>query len=793
MLKNYLKTAFNNMFRNKTYTLINILGLSIGLTCVMLIVLYIQDEVSFDRFNANGPSIYRIVQDQHSPPDGALHKNGFTGGVEGVVFKQQIPEIKDFCRVNGGGSSLVRKGGDVISEPISYADKSIFSIFSFPLLSGDPKTALNNPDNVVITEDIAKKYFGNTNAVGKVLQINLDGKFTPVQVTAVAKNTPQNSTVHFKLLMNIERTLPKDYTAMDWFSCFLSSFVYLNPNVDPKAVENKMNIVFNRYAGKQMEAFNKKFDGKVGLAFKLERYYDVHLGEYGTGNGLRGTNSVNYSFILGGIAGFILFIACINFINLALSRSLRRGKEIGIRKVNGSTRGQLIVQFMGEAFIMTLLGSLIAIILLVICLPEFNDLADKNLQASYLLSWQSAGIFISLVIINTFLSGFYPALVLSGFNPVQTLYGKLKISSNNYLSKSLVVFQFVIAIFLLIGTIVMLRQFNYLTQSDLGYKPQDIVDVTLPHDFSTFKNDLLKYPFIKEIAGQNVPFTSVYATEFDVADKKFTSTAYFEIDNEFLKEVDIPVIQGHGFENLFGDTTEVLVNESFVQFAGWHDSPIGKKITEDKKELTVIGVTKDFHSTSLANKINPLVIMQLAKPTYGQALVKIDPNQKVQAINAIQKEYKKLIADSPCEYNFLTDELADQYYSEKKWKQIITISAVISIFISCMGLFGLATLSIEQRTKEIGVRKVLGASIASINRLFIMNFLKLVFVAIVIASPLAWLAMNKWLQNYPYRINMSVWILLSAGLGSLIIACVTIRVQSIKASMANPVKSLRSE
>ena len=431
--------------------------------------------------------------------------------------------------------------------------------------------------------------------------------------------------------------------------------------------------------------------------------------------------------------------------------------------------------------------------LLIICLPEFNDLADKNLQASYLLNWQSAGIFIALVIVNTFLSGFYPSLVLSGFSPVQTLYGKLKISSNNYLSKSLVVFQFVIAIFLLIGTIVMLRQFDYLTNSDLGYKPQDIVDVQLPHDFSTFKNELSKYPFIREIAGQNTPFTSVYANEFDVADKKLTSTPYFEIDNEFLKEVNIPIIQGRGFENLYGDTTEVLVNESFVKIAGWADSPIGKKIKQGKREFTVIGVVKDFHSSSLSYKISQLVIEQLAKPTYGEALVKIDPNQRVAAINAIQKTYKKLIADSPCEYNFLTDELADQYYSEKKWKQIITISAVISIFISCLGLFGLATLSIEQRMKEIGVRKVLGASIANINSLFIMNFLKLVFVAIVIASPLAWLTMNKWLQNYPYRINMSLWILLSAGLGSLIIACVTISFQSIKASMANPVKSLRSE
>ncbi len=797
MIKNYIKTAFINMFRNKTYTLINILGLSIGLACVMLIVLYIKDEVSFDRFNANGPSVYRIVQDGFMP-DGNAYKNGFTGGVEGVTFKEQIPEVKEFCRINGGGSSLVKKGGDVISEPILYADKGFFKIFSFPLLSGDPVTALNGPDNIVITEDIAKKYFGNDpnsyrDAIGKVLQINIDGKFTPFIVTAVAKNVPENSTVHFKFLINIERTLPKNYTADDWFSSFLNTFVYVVPNTDPRVVIRKMNSIYNHYTGKEMAEYKKKFGQKFGSSFNLEPYYQVHLGEYGTGNGLKPTNKVDYSYILGGIAGFILFIACINFINLTLSRSLRRGKEIGIRKVNGSTRGQLIIQFMGESFIMTLIAAIIALFILVISLPEFNQLSNKSLQLSYLANWQTAALMVALIMVNTLLSGFYPAVVLSGFSPVQTLYGKLKIGGHNYLGKSLVVVQFTVAVFLAIGTIVMLKQFNFLTKSDLGYKPQDIVDVNSPHDFSTFRNNLLKYPFIKEVAGQNVQFTSMYATEFDVADKKLTSTPYYEVDSEFLKQMQIPIIQGHGFENLYGDTTEVLVNQQFVTAAGWTESPIGKKIKQGKLDYTVIGVVHDFHNSALNYKITPLVIEQLAKPTYGQTLVKIDPSQKEKAVNAIQREYKKLETQSPCSYNFLTDELADQYDSENKWKQIITISAIMSIFISCLGLFGLATLSTEQRLKEIGVRKVLGASVAHISRILMSNFIMLVLIGIAIASPLAWYAMNKWLQGYPYRIDMSWWILLSACLGSLLIAGITISFQTIKAALANPVGSLRSE
>jgi putative ABC transport system permease protein len=792
MIRNYFKTAFLNMYRNKTYTLINIFGLSIGLACVMLIALYIKDEVSFDRFNAKGTSIYRIVQDGHSP-DGSLFKNGFTGGVEGITFKQQIPEIKDFCRINGGGSVLIKKGSDVISEPISYADRSIFQIFSFPLVSGRPESVLNNPSDLVITEEMAKKYFGIDNAVGKILQINADGKFKPFIVTGVAENTPQNSTVHFNFLMPIETSLPKSYTPDDWFSSFLNTFVYIAPGTKPADVVRKMNVIFNHNAGTALANYRKQFGQKLGFEFKLEPYYKVHLGEYGTGNGLRATNKVDYSLILAGIAAFILFIACINFINLTLSRSLRRAKEIGIRKVNGSSRSQLILQFMGESFLLTLIAALISVIITIVCLPEFNELANKNLQAGYLLTWQTAGIFLLLIIANTFLSGFYPAVVLSGFNPVQTLYGKLKISSHNYFGKSLVVVQFVVAVFLAIGTVVMLKQFNYLTNSDLGYKPQDIVDVQLPHDFPAFRSDLSKYPFIKDISGQMAQFTSTYADLFEAGDKKLPGTPFFGIDNEFLKEMNIPIIQGHGFRNMAGDTTEVLVNQAFLKAAGWQDSSLGKRIKQGKQEYTVIGVVRDFHSSSLNNKIGPLVIEQLAKPTYGEALVKIDPDQKVKAIGAIQHEYKKLIKDSPCQYNFLTDELADQYDNENKWKQIITISAAMSIFISCLGLFGLTTLSIEQRVKEIGVRKVLGASIANISGNLMMNFLKLVLIAIIIASPLAWYAMNKWLQNYPYRINMDWLILASAGFGSLVIAAITIVFQSIKAAMANPVKSLRSE
>jgi putative ABC transport system permease protein len=794
MIKNYIKTAITNMTRNKVYTLINVFGLSIGLACVMLITLYIKDELSFDRFNINGPSIYRLVIDGHNPDGSEMHQS-FTGGVQGQAFKERIAGIQNLCRVTGGGECLVRKGNDLISEPMLYADNSIFDIFSFPLIKGDVKNALKTPNSVVITEDIAQKYFGNTDPIGKVFEINQNGKFKPFVVSAVAKNPPFNSTIRFKFLLPIEPTLPKGYNTDGWFDSFLTAFIYLKPGTNQKHIEQQMAQVFDRLVGHSQQFIEaKKQFPKFNQEFHLEPFFDVHLSKlYGTGNGLAPSNKVDYSYILSGIALFILVIACINFINLSLSRAIRRSKEIGVRKVIGGSRKQLIIQFLGESFILSLIGCILAIVIVVACLPQFNMLSGKSLQLSYLLDGQTIGLFFIILIANTLLSGFYPAVILSGFKPVQTLYGKLKFSGHNYFGKSLVVVQFVVALFLVIGTLAMQRQFSYLTHTDLGYKPQDIVDVQIPHNFGVFKNNLSKYPFIKEITGQESQFTSSYGTLFEVGDKKLPNTPYFNVDDDFLKEMQIPILQGHGFKTMSGDSTEVLVNQSFVQAAGWTDSPVGKKIRQDKFTYTVIGLVRDFHSSSLSSKIGPLVISQLPKPNYSFALIKIDPNQKGKAINTIRTEYRKVISDNPFNYNFLTDELAQQYESTNKWKQIITASSIMSILISCLGLFGLATLAIEQRVKEIGVRKVLGASVGNISSLLTGNFVKLVLISIVIAAPLAWYAMDKWLQDYPYRINMNIWVIAIAGAGAVLIAILTIGSQAIKAAMANPVKSLRSE
>lgn len=786
------------MTRNKVYTLINVFGLSIGLACVMLITLYIKDELSFDRFNVNGPRIYRLVMDSHNPDGSEMHQS-FTGDGPAKIFKDQIPGIEDFCCINGGGESLVRKGAELISEPMLYANNSIFDIFSFPLIKGDAKTALKYPNDIVISEDIAKKYFGNANPIGRVFQINQEGKFKPYVVTAVAKNSPFNSTIRFGFLLPM--IPPTEVKTDDWFSSYLSSFIYLRSNTDLKRVEQQIDQMTYRYVKNTSEFRDiKKRFPKIDIAFHLEPYFDIHLSKvYGTGNGLTPSNKSNYSYILGGIAAFILFIACINFINLSLSRAMRRSKEIGLRKVIGGSRRQLIIQFLGESFILSLIGCILAIVIVAACLPEFNKLSGKELQISYLMSGQIIGIFFIILIANTLLSGFYPAVVLSGFKPVQTLYGKLKLNGNNYFGKSLVVIQFVLALFLIVGTLVMQRQFDYLIHFDLGYKPQNIVDLQLPQDnnpnYNVFKNSLLKYPYIRQVSGQQPSFTGMYGTMYKSGDKEI-QVAYYDVDNDFLSQMNIQMVKGHGFRNIAGDTTEIVVSQSFVKAMGWTDNPVGHIVINElnKRQLTVIGLVPDFHNSSLLNSsVGPMVLDQKVTAQYRSVMIKIDPAQKEKAINTIRTEYRKIIPDYPFNYNFLTDELAQQYDNTSKWKQIITISSIMSIIISCLGLFGLATLAIEQRVKEIGVRKVLGASVGDISSLLTGNFVKLVLISIIIAGPLAWYAMDKWLQDYPYRINMNIWVILAAGAGSVLIAILTIGSQAVKAAMANPVKSLRSE
>lgn len=797
MLKNYFKIAFRNIQRNKIYSFINIAGLALGLACAMLIILYVKDEVSFDRFHKNEKNIYRIASIMKFA--GEEKKLGITGFLQGPKFSQNVLGIKSFVRVQGGAKD-VKKGTDVQSQNILYADSSFFSVFTFPLLSGNPKTCLTEPHSIVLTEDAAKKQFGTTDVLGKNILIKEDSTFVPYKVTAVAKNCPQNSSIQFSTLLPFKETESDALNNDNWFNFFLNTFVVLEPKANVKNVENQMQRFYEKDAkgtfSKMAEQFDLGKDASMGSYF-LQPFTSMHLSTDLPADGLAKASNPTYSYILSGIALFILLIACINFINLTIARSMKRAKEIGIRKVVGSNRKQLIIQFLGESFVLCLIAFVMAFGLVKLILPVFNHLSNKALAISYLFDGKLISGYVLLFALTTLLAGFYPALVLSGFNPVKTLYSRFTLSGKNYLQKSLVVLQFTLSSFLIIATLIIYYQFNYLTTEKLGYDDSNLVMIeksSLSHaQAKLFREQLIKDPDIIGVAPKNGGYSQ---TRAKVASDSTIDFAYETIDESYLPLLKIPIVAGRNFSKDFpsDSSNAVLVNESFVKQAGWKN-PIGQQVNfwYRNEKFVVIGVVKDYHFAALSQKIIPQLFTMKSGNDFGVVYIKIRPKSASSSLAYIQKTFHSLFPLTPYTYTFKNDDNIKSYEAESKWKQIMMYSAILTIFISCIGLFGLSVLSAEKRTKEIGIRKVLGASVQSVVTSLSVDFLKLVLIAMIIAIPLAWLAANKWLEKYPYRIQISWEIFAAGGLFVIIIALITVSFQAIKAAMANPVESLRTE
>ncbi|HRI20311.1 MAG TPA: ABC transporter permease [Panacibacter sp.] len=794
MFKNYFKTAFRNLARNKVYSFINIAGLSIGLACAMLIMLYVKDEVSFDQFHNNVNNIYRIVSQRKE------NKIPVTGLLQGPRFKQNVPGIKSFVRVDNRYEDI-KAGESVQSQSFLHVDSNFFSVFSFPLLSGNAETCLREPHSIVLSEDAAKKQFGTTDAVGKIMMIKEDSTFVPYKVTAVAKRCPQNSSIQFEALIPFKESDADAKDTHNWFNSYLNTFVVLDEKANPQTVSKQMQSFYVADA-KQTLLEMLKIDGgdpndiPLGTYF-LQPFLDMHLSaDLPAQNGLSNASDPMYSYILSGIALFVLLIACINFVNLTVARSVRRAKEVGIRKVIGGDRKQLIIQFLGESFFLCTIAFVFAIVLAQLLLPLFNTLANKALSITYLFDAKLIAGYIVLYVITGLLAGFYPALVLSGYNPVQTLYSRFQIAGKNYLQKSLVVLQFTLASFLIIATFIIYAQFNFLTNTNLGYDDNNLVIVNKNNltqtDAAVFKSELLKNSNIAGVSVKN-------AGEWGTGTKNSAgSTVYFTnetVDENYLSLLKIPLIAGRNFSTTFpADATQsIIVNESFVKAANWK-SPIGETINmlgSSNQTYRVIGVIKDYHFASLTKKITPQLFTM--NGSYGTYYIKIKPNTATASLQWIQKTFQQFYPMNSYSYVFKNDENKKQYANVEKWKQVILFGAILTIFISCIGLFGLSVLSAEKRTKEIGIRKVLGASVQQIVTTLSTEFIKLVILALIIATPLVYIAANKWLQNYPYRITISWWLFALAAIMVVLVALFTISFQSIKTAMANPVKSLRTE
>ena len=800
MFKNYFTVALRNLLRNKIYAFINIAGLSIGLACSMLIILYVKDEVSYDRFHKNANTIYRIVTQGINKDGGKGRKDPNTGYLQGPRFAQNVSEIKHFVRVQSGNENI-KTGTEVKDQDLLYVDSTFFDVFSFPLISGNRHTCLKDPSSVVLSEETAKRQFGTTDVIGKIVMLKDDSVFVPHKVTAVAKKCPQNSSIKFDVLLPIRESNEDAAKSENWFNFFLNTFVVLDPHANIPAIESQINKFYDQDSRDAITSLKAKFGDEVDnwkSSYLLQPLLNMHMSrdlpaQYGLSSGF----IPMYLYMVSDCALFVLLIACINFINLTVARSVKRAKEIGIRKVVGGDRKQLIIQFLGESFLLCIIAFTLAIGIVQLILPVFNNLSNKALALSYLFDVKLIAGYIVLFVLTALLAGFYPALVLSGYNPVQTLYSRFNLAGKNYLQKSLVVLQFALASFLIIATFTIYKQFNFLTNEKLGYDDNNLVIVH--NDFKThdaaqlFKQELLNDPNIVSVAPRN---DGQWGTVAKVSNDSTIQFDYETVDEAYLPTLKIPLVQGRNFSPDFpsDSANSVLVNESFVTQAGWKE-PIGQTINfwYNNKKYNVIGVVKDYHYQPLNQKIGPQVFTMKKDNPFGMTYIKIKPNTAAASLKTIQGIFKRLFPLSPYSYTFKNEENLKSYEAEAKWKQIMLFGAILTIFISCIGLFGLSVLSTERRTKEIGIRKVLGASVKGVAAILSKDFLKLVFISLVIAIPLAWLAASKWLENYPYRITLNWWLFASAGILVILIALITVSFQSIKAAIANPVKSLRME
>ncbi|WP_276500545.1 ABC transporter permease [Terrimonas pollutisoli] len=797
MLYNYIKTAFRHLWKNRLYSVINILGLAVALTCVVLSILYYKYEHNFDSFHKNGSQIFRITTTYTDNKTAEIQRGAGTAQVQGPAFKAQVPEILDYVRIYGGDvMENVRSSDKAFTLGAGFADSAFFKVFSFPLLFGNPNTALSEKYSVVITEKTALKFFGTSNVIGKRLDIedNPDSLFASFIITGVAKNPPANSSIQFDILIPFSY-LQIMWDDKTWLNNYLPTFVVLHPEADLKAIQQKFLAIHNVHAKEQLEQGRKtgEFDKKT--FYSLQSLTDIHLSPEG---GFANASKPAYSLFLLGISVFILLMASINFINLSIAGSLKRAKEIGVRKISGSSKMQIIWQFLIESSIICFTALCMAIVLAQSLLPFFNQLAGGQIIFSTLLDWKLFVYFIGLLIVNILLSGLYPSYVLTRFQPKEVLYNKPALSGRNWLGKSLVVLQFSIATCLIIGSIIYYKQMDFVRTKDLGYNPHNIVRVDVPFKrdmklvYPLIKNELAEEPGIKQMSLE----THNDGSKIYIGDNVIKAT-YKLVEKSYISMLEIPVKQGRNFSDLYrtDQTNAAVVNEAFVKAAGLKD-PIGTQVQiKDwfpREALIIIGVVNDYHRGSLKEIIQPEILC-INDGSQGTVLVKVDKLRQKQALVALEKAYNTAVPGSEYNYTFWDELNAREYHKENKWKQIVNAATVLSILICCLGLFGLTHLATQMRVKEIGIRKTLGASVSNIVSLITKDFVKLIVIAVVIASPVAWFFMNKWLQDFAYRINIGWWMFALAGIIAIVIAMITVGFQAVKSAIANPVKSLRTE
>ena len=791
MFKNYFKIAFRNLWRHRGFSFINIAGLAIGMTASFLILLYVSFELSYDTFHTKANRIYRVVADIKTPSENI--EANIPAWAVGPNLKKEFPEVEDAVRISNI-YMLVRKDDLKFNEENAVAaDSTFFSLFDFKLVQGNPKNVLKAPFSIVLSETVAKKYFGKQNPIGKSLKIFDKGRIATV--TGIMEDIPENSHIYTDMVLSMSTytQVLNNELDTDWGSYEAATYILTSVNTNIDQLQSKFPEFLERNNGKNMK------QSQMFVTLLLEPLKDVYLysNRGGAGNG-----SITNVYVFSIIALFILLIACINFINLTTARSVERAKEVGIRKVIGAEKKQLSLQFIGESVIISLLACILAASLITILLPYFNEMAGKivsdGLSSSHLLLL----FLISLTI--GMLAGIYPAFVLSSFKPVNVLKGNFSTGIKGiFLRKGLVITQFTISIVLIIGTIIIYNQMHFMRNQELGFNKEQmlILDTNVSPSQLALKNAIDNMPEVTSTSlGSSVPGMGNGAAYSEIENNdgelQVANLNVYFVDEDYIPQFDLKIVAGRAFSRSFAtDSTEaMIINENTVKLLGYSspEKAIGKKFRQWGREGKIIGVIQDFHYRSLQQNIQPLT-MRLEPQSTNLIAVKIQAKNIQKTLADIEAKWQGILPEKPFDYSFLDMLFDQQYNSEERFGNLFLNFAILAILISCLGLLGLAAYSTLQRKREIGIRKVLGSSVVSVINLLSKEFIKLVLVAFVIAIPIAWFAMHYWLEDFAYKITIKWWMFAYAGASALLIALLTVSFHAIKASLTNPVKSLRTE
>jgi putative ABC transport system permease protein len=820
MIKNYIKTALRNLQKQKAFTIINISGLSVGIACCILLFLYAGYEFNFDRFHKNAATIYRPYGwdrlNGGNSPFGYTDVDGKSAATLGEAMKEELPDVVNYTSLQlPSEENLIRYQSNVFRVKVTYTDPSFFSLFTFPLKYGNTEIALHNQNDIILTESRTRQIFGSLDAVGKIVEIKIGSDFQPFHVSAVAKDPPPNSTIQFDVIGNFQfaQTHKNEIMGPNWHPIVRQTYVQLRPGSKLADDPSKLSQFMQKYdpdfiaRTKDYVASMKKAgiswnEAELPVSLRLQPLLSIHTDVAFNAWGFTDFGKVDPKviWILLSIAFGVLLIACINFTTLAIGRSAGRAKEVGVRKVIGAEKSQVIFQFLTESLLLSLISAVLGLLLVASVLPSFNQLAGIAIDPSFLLYPKIFLLLIAVILVSGLLAGSYPALVLSTFRPIEVLKNKFRVGGSNLLTKSLVTFQFALSIALIIATVIILQQTRYMVNKSPGFDKQNVVviDASQTDPNKTF-------PLFKQAALQSpgtIGVTSALAglgegNDFLGFSDMALSADINVIDTDYLKVLGMRLIAGENLRQVpLGNSSKpVIINETMMRYFGWDPhNAVGKEIQNFQGGTVVVaGVVRNFNYRPLSEKIKNQVFETSSDKGYKYFYVRIAPGNPQKVLAALQKVWSSVAPGVPMKYSFLDEDVNNYYKSEQTWSSIVGWGGGISIFLACLGLLGLAALVVVNRTKETGIRKVLGASAADIIALLSGGFLKLILIAFVIASPISYYFMHEWLASYASRIMISYWIFAGAGAGVILVALLVVSFHAIKAAVANPVKSLRTE